>query len=262
MSKKKLGLALGAGGIRGIAHIGFLKVLNDNNIPISFIAGSSMGSVIGSIYSIGITPEEMEERSKTLKMKEILDIEFFFFKKMGFIKGNKTENVLNEFLTDKSFSDCKIPFCCTAVDIIKGEKATLKSGSLCRAVMASSAIPSVYAPVEIDGRKFIDGGVLARLPIDEVKELGADIVIAVDVLGDNITHLAPKNIISSLVRTISIMDWEITKQSLNKADLLITVDQPDVEQFVVKNLDKSIEAGMQAAQKALPEIKKLLNIKD
>ena len=258
MSKKKLGLALGAGGTRGIAHIGFLQVLNDNGISISCISGSSMGAVVGGIYSLGYSPEVLAERSKTLKLKELLEFDFFFFKKMGIIKGTKTENVLNEYLIDKNFSDCIIPFSCTAVDLITGEKLVIKSGPLCKAVMASSAIPSVFEPVNIDGRTLVDGGLLTRLPIDAAKDLGADIVVAVDVLGDNITKIAPKNIFSTLIRTIDIMDLELTKYSLYKADLVVTIEQPEVDKFVVKNLDKSIEAGKQAALKALPYIKKLI----
>lgn len=258
MRKKKLGLALGSGGARGIAHIGFLDVLDKNNIPISFIAGSSMGAVVGAIYSMGHTPAQMEERAKVLKMKDVLDLEFFFFKKMGFIKGNKRETLLNEYLENKNFSDCKIPFCCTAVDIMTGEKVLLNEGLLCRAVMASSAIPSVFAPVEIEGRKMVDGGLLTRLPIDAVKEMGADTVIAVDVLGDRLTDIEPGNIISTLIRTINIMDWELTKFNLHKADLVVTVEQPEVDQFRVKNLEKSLEAGKAAAEKALPYIRELL----
>lgn len=261
MSKKTLGLALGSGGARGIAHIGFLKVLTDNNIPISFISGSSMGAVVGSIYSLGVTPEVMEERTKTLKFMDIFDLEVFFFKKMGFIKGAKRENVLNEFLDNKSFTDCKIPFSCTAVDIMTGEKLVLNSGMLCKAVMASSAIPSVFAPVEIEGRKLVDGGLLTRLPIEPVRNMGSDIVVAVDVLGDALTTLPPKNLFSTLVRTINIMDLQLTKCMLDKADLVVTIEQPDVDQFVVKNLDKSIAAGIEAGEKALTTIKKLLGIK-
>lgn len=262
MSIKKLGLALGSGGARGIAHIGFLQVLEENNIPISFISGSSMGAVVGGVYSLGYSTKEMEERTKTLKMKDLLDIELFFFKKMGIIKGNKREHILNEFLTDKDFSDCKIPFSCTAVDIMTGDRIILSSGALCSAVMASSAIPSVFNPVEIDGRKLVDGGLLTRLPIDAVREMGAETVIAVDVLGDRLTDIPPKNIISTLLRTINIMDWEITKCNPHNADLVITVEQPEVDQFSVKNLDKSIEAGRTAAIKALPYIKNLMEIEN
>ncbi len=244
-----------------MAHIGFLKVLDSEGIPVSFISGSSMGAVIGSIYSLGYSPDEMKERTKTLKMKDLLDIEFFFFKKMGFIKGNKRENLLNEFLENRYFYECKIPFSCTAVDIMTGERIIIDGGPLCTAVMASSAIPSVFAPVEMDGRKLIDGGVLTRIPIDAVRNLGADVVVAVDVLGDRLTDMAPKNIISTLVRTIGIMDWEITKQSLNKADLVVTVEQPEVDQFAVKNIDKSIEAGAEAAIKALPYIREITGYK-
>jgi NTE family protein len=260
MKRKKLGLALSSGGARGIAHIGFLKVLTDNGVPIDCISGSSMGAVVGSIYCAGTACEVMADRAKILKLRDLLDIELFFFKKMGFIKGNKRENLIKEFLGEKEFPDCIIPFNCTAVDIMTGERLILDSGSLCKAVMASSAIPSIFAPVEIDGRKLVDGGVLTRLPIEAVRNLGADVVVAVDVLGDTITSMQPKSVFSTLIRTINIMDWEITKYSMHRADLVVTVEQPEVDQFMAKNLDKSIEAGERAAQNALPTIKKLLNI--
>lgn len=260
MKIKKLGLALGAGGARGFAHIGFLKVLEENNIPVSFVSGTSLGAAIGAIYCAGNKPEQMIERAKVLKFRDILDIEVFFFKKSGFIKGLKAENILKNYLGGKSFSDCVIPFSCLTVDIMTGKEVILSEGSLLKSVMASCAIPSVFAPVEIDGKKYVDGGVLNRLPIDAVRKMGAEIVVAVDVLGDTITEIVPKNIISTLVRIINIMDWQITKGSLSKADYVAMVDQKDVDQFVVKNLDKSIEAGRVAAEKALPDIKKLMGI--
>lgn len=257
MKAKKLGLALGSGGVRGLAHIGFLKELCDNGIAVDYIGGSSMGAVVGSIFCTGISCEEMIERVKKLRMRDLIDLELRFFRK-GITKGLKREKLIKEYLKDKNFSDCIIPFCCTAVDIITGEKIILNSGSLCDAVMASSAIPSIFPPVEIGGRKLVDGGLLARLPIDAVKDMGADVVIAVDVLGDAITDMEPKNVFSTLIRTINIMDWEISKHTLYKADMVVTVQQPEVDQFIFKNTEKSIEEGMMYAKKALPTIKKLL----
>jgi NTE family protein len=259
MSVKKLGLALGSGGARGMAHIGFLQAIEDAGITVSFISGSSMGAVIGAIYSLGYNLTEMAERAKMLKTKDLLDIEFFFFKKMGFIKGLKRESLLKEYLEDNTFEDCRIPFSCTAVDIMTGEKLILNRGSLCRAVMASSGIPSVFEPIEIEGRKLVDGGILTRLPIEAVKKMGADVVVAVDVIGDRLTDVCPKNIISTLVRTVSIMNLEITKMTYGKADLVVNVDQKDVDEYALKNLDKSIEAGLKAGKGAVPFIKELMN---
>lgn len=260
MRKKTLGLALGAGGARGIAHISFLKVLVEYGIEPSCISGSSMGAIVASMFALGLTCEEMEKKALSLKMRDIIDIDPLFFRKMGFIKGMKRESILKSFLGDKTFADCKIPFCCTAVDIMTGDRVILKEGPLLPAVLASSSIPSVFEPVEIEGRYLVDGGVLMRIPIEPLKEFKPDVIVGVDVLGDSLTGILPKNIFYTLIRTINIMDYEITKCYSGQADLLVTIDQPEVDQFMVKNLDKSLEAGKAAAERALPKIKKLLGM--
>lgn len=262
MKQKTLGLALGAGGARGIAHISFLKVLVENGIEVGCISGSSMGAVIGSMYAAGLSCDEMEKKALSIKARDIIDIDLLFFRKNNFIKGVKRESILKSYLGGKTFSDCKIPFCCTAVDIMTGDKIILKDGPLLPAVLASSSIPSVFAPIEIDGRYLVDGGVLMRLPIEPLKQFNPDIIVAVDVLGDSLTGILPKNIFYTLIRTINIMDCEITRFYSNQADLLINIDQPEVDQFMVKNLDKSLDAGRAAAERALPKIKRLLGIKN
>ena len=265
MEKKTrtLGLALGAGGARGIAHVAFLKVLEAHNVPVSFISGSSMGAVVGGLYSSGVPVSELEEKALSMRMREIFDFDLLFFKRSGLVRGNKIDKMLIAYLGEKTFTDTNIPFGCVAVDVMTGAERHFTEGLLYQAIHASAAIPSVISPVKIGESYYVDGGILNRVPADLCYAMGADVVVAVDVLYRQIEAAPerPKNIVSSFIRTVAIMDREITAHRL-KADLIVNVSQDEVSPFRLKNVEKSFEAGMLAAEQAVPHIKKLLEAAD
>ncbi len=258
---KKLCLALGAGGSRGIAHVGFLQALDENGIKPDAIVGCSMGAVVGACYSAGITPKEMMETVDSLKFKDIVDIHLFPFTKKGLLRSAKMRKKINTLLGHTNFQDLKIPFACIAVDLVSGEVVTLKDGDICEAVSASSSIPTVFRPVEIGNMELIDGGVIERVPIRVGKEeFKADVIVAVDVLGELREYKPLNNLLSLLLKVIEVSDCHQARRYYKKypPDLLIEPELGDMQQFKVENLDFAYEEGYKAGLKYIDKIKELL----
>ena len=183
---KKLGFALGAGGSRGVAHIGFLIAMEEAGIRPDYIAGTSMGSVVGACYAKGYTPHQMEDIVKKIKFTDILDISLNPFGSSALMRSEKMRNKLRQYLGTIRFEDLKLPFRCVATDIVNGTSKVFGDDGhdkVYTAVAASSTIPSIFRPVQIHGVPYVDGGVLCRVPIKTVRDMGADVVVAVDVLG-------------------------------------------------------------------------------
>jgi len=175
--RKKVGIALSSGSVRGLAHIGILKILEKEKIPIDFIAATSIGSVIGACYASGLSTKKLEEIAMTAKWKKLVD---FTIPKTGFLDGRKIEKFLGSIIDHKSFDDLSIPLSILVTEINRGEKIVVNKGSIAKAVRASISIPGVFSPIIIDDNILVDGGLVDPIPIDIVKEMGADIVIAVD----------------------------------------------------------------------------------
>ncbi len=170
--KKKIGLALGSGGAKGIAHVGALKAFEEEGISFDMVAGTSIGSIAGALYALGYTSDEM------LKIME----EYNFSSRISVLKmaigKDSLENTLDSLLGGKTFSDTLLPFRAVACDVNSGEEVVMDSGSLSKALSASSAVPPVFRPVYLEGRKLVDGAFVNAVPADVVKNLGADVVIA------------------------------------------------------------------------------------
>lgn len=189
MSRKlKIGLALGGGSARGLTHIGILKVLHKYQIYPDFIAGTSIGSVIGAVYAAGHSPEEMEEIAKTTDWRNIFD---FTIPKFGLIGGYLIEKKLKKLTSNKSFHDLKIPFRVVAVDIDAQEEVIFSQGNVARAVHASLAIPGFFTPVKIGRKRYLDGGLINPTPFNVVKKMGADVILAVDLFHELKTTPGP-----------------------------------------------------------------------
>ena len=175
--RPKIGLALGGGSARGICHIGVLKVLHRHKLYPDYIAGTSMGSIIGSLYASGCTPEQIEEMAKTTDWKNLVD---FTIPKQGIIKGHFIEEEIKRLIGNKNFEELPVPFRVVAVNLDTKKKVVFSKGNVARAVHASSAIPGIFTPVKIGKHRYVDGVLANPTPFDEVKEMGADIIIAVD----------------------------------------------------------------------------------
>lgn len=177
MKKKRIGLALGGGSVRGLAHIGILKVLKKHNIPIDLIAGTSIGAVIGSAYCAGIEPEELEKISLTKNWRELVD---FTIPKKGFIIGQKIKNYIRQLTKNKNFGSLGVPLSVVATDLNKQEKVVFERGSVADATRASISLPGIFNPVKMGEKELVDGGLIDPIPFEEVIRRGADIIIAVD----------------------------------------------------------------------------------
>ena len=178
-SRKKVGLALGSGGVRGLAHIGVLKALLKHNIPIDYLAGSSIGAWVAAHFSLYGDIAKTEDFTVGKKKEKFLS---FLEPNMsgGLVKGEKIEMLLDEWLGGSSFSDLKIPLKIVATNIISGQKVIFTEGKLATVVRASMAVPGLFKPVIINNQSLVDGGISDPVPVDLLRESGAEIIIAVN----------------------------------------------------------------------------------
>ncbi|MCF2969659.1 patatin family protein [Synechococcus sp. Nb3U1] len=183
---KKIGLALGSGGARGWAHIGVIRALERAGIPIDYIAGASIGAFVGAIYAAGEL-DELEEFVRDLNWKMILSLFDVVFPTCGLLDGNKIYDLLTEHLQELCIEEAGIPFCCVATDLITGKEVLLRSGKMADAVRASISIPGIFTPFAHEGLYLGDGGIVNPVPVQVVRDMGADIVIAV-----NLNHMDPE----------------------------------------------------------------------
>ncbi|MGN0819322.1 MAG: patatin-like phospholipase family protein [Christensenellaceae bacterium] len=252
---KKLGICLGAGGARGIAHIGFLQALTDNDIEIDVITGCSMGSIVGSMYLLGYTPEEMKKIACDVTKNDLIDVTVNLLKGKAILKAQKLERLLDAFYKSKTFDNLKKPFACIATDLYSGEIVKFDSGLIKTAVRASVSIPFVFPPVEYGDKLLVDGGLSNKIPVKEARELGADVVVAVDVLDEIPESDKINSIVSVALRSLDIMCANIDRTAFSgeKPDLLLIPELGKVSQFVIGNqrfcYDRGYELGMKNAEK-------------
>ena len=260
---KKLGFALGAGGSRGVSHIGFLRAMEEEGIKPDFISGASMGSVVGACYAKGMSIESMTNIVKKLKISDIFDLSLNPLGGASLLRSQKMRKKLKQHLGSIKFSELVIPFTCVATDVVSGKKVVLGENgddNVCESVVASSSIPSIFKPVVKDKYLLVDGGVIERVPVEEVKNMGADIVVAVDVLGEIRNCDKKYNIFTLLSRMFEITDHEITehKKKKQKADLYLLPELGNMSQYKLKEIDFAIECGYKLGKENANKIKKLL----
>lgn len=250
MSRPKIGLALGSGGAKGFAHIGILKVLEEENIPIDYIAGSSMGALVSALYGAGHNWESMERMALAFRRNHYLD---FTVPKMGFITGKKVTELIRALTYQKSFEECRIPVKMVATDLVAGERVVFDSGPLYKAVRASISIPGVFVPVKWGGRIYVDGGVIDRVPTKIVRDMGADLVISVDV-----SSFAGGAVIQSvfdvMVQSLDIMQQQLVNLQESHADVLIKPPVSNFNSRAFTNLEQIISIGEEAARQQIKEL--------
>ncbi len=274
--RPKIGLVLSGGGARGAAHIGVLKVLEEMCIPVDYIAGTSMGAIVGGLYAAGVPLAEIEKVGLNTDWSGVfldrLNFEgmLSLWRKNGGTSQQKTSGLLpqglavstnmEELLKDilderagcKVFADQTIPFKAVATDIETGEMVVLDQGPLYKAVMASMAVPGIFSPVEIDGRMLIDGGVVRNLPVDVVRAMGADVVIAVNVGSPLFKKEELGNFIRVTNQIVRMVTYTNTKEQielLQPGDLLIEPELHDLGSAEVNKGSQAIDAGYVTADK-------------
>jgi NTE family protein len=251
----KIAVVLGAGAARGFSHIGVLKVLEANKIPVHMIVGTSAGSFVGSLYAYGFNAFQLQKMSFDLRKDDILDLTV---PDNGFIKGEKLAGYINHSLGNTPIEKLRMPFFAVATNLQTGEEVVFGSGDTGTAVRASCAIPGIFRPVEISKKFYIDGGVSSPVAVDAARRLGADIVIAVDIARD-IDPAVPEGTIETILQSIGIMYAKLSVTQLLKADFVI---RPKVGHIGSGDFTKRHEAvleGEKAALAVLPGIRETVN---
>jgi NTE family protein len=251
----KIAVVLGAGSSKGFAHIGVLKILESNKIPIHMIVGTSVGSVVGSLYAYGCDAFELQKLSFSIEKGDIVDLTI---PDNGFIKGEKLEEFVNKTVKNTPIEKLKIPFYAVATDIQSGQEMVFGRGNTGMAVRASCSIPGVFRPIKIGERMYVDGGVVSPVAVEVAKKFGADIVVAVDISAAADRSL-PENTVDTILQSLNIMYSKLATIQLSKADVVI---KPKVGHIGSADFSKRHEAileGERAAIEALPQIQKIVN---
>ena len=257
---KKLGLVLGSGGARGVAHVGFVKALEEAGIRPQCISGSSAGSIVGACMATGMTADEIMEEIRNLKVSEVL-FGVPNFNRSGLFSTRGIHRKLSSFFKRKRIYDLDIDFCCVATNLAKGEEKVFSGRSfVVPAVVASSCIPALFEPEVIGGVQYVDGGVVSRLPIEAVKMFEPEVIVAVDVFAEGSEVTEYPNALSVLSRAVDIMDRNYTKAKTKeeKPDLLVLPDLGNMTQYTFKDLDYAFEQGYKAGKESIEEIKRLM----
>ena len=263
IKQKKIGLALGSGGTRGFAHIGVLKVLISEKIPIDYLAGSSAGAIMAAYFAVHGEIESLE--SLVIKMKKIESARLidFISPKKALIRGRKIQKFLDNLFMYSNFSQVKTPLKIVATDLRRGQEVILEKGNIAQAVLASGTLPGVFPPVSLGKKLLVDGGVTNPTPVDVVRKMGADIIIGVDLTMKGKVSLNDPNTIEVLVRSFDVLRTEATKLTVGKFGKNLIVIKPKVRgefNFLdgFNRRKEMIEEGERVTRKALPKIRKLL----
>ncbi len=250
----KVAVVLGAGASRGFAHIGVLKVLEANNIPINMIVGTSAGSFVGSLYAYGYNAFQLQEIAIPMQKSDIVDLGI---PDNGFIKGELLGAYVNRMVKNTPMEKLRIPFYAVATDVQNGQEVIFGSGNTGTAVRASCSIPGIFRPVRIGGRMYVDGGVVSPVAVDAARKMGADVVIAVDIASDTGNTL-PEGTMDTILQSINIMYAKISNAQLSRADVVI---RPKVGLIGSADFDKRHEAileGEKAALESMPRIREII----
>ncbi|WP_059104717.1 patatin-like phospholipase family protein [Shouchella shacheensis] len=250
-----IGLALGSGGARGFAHIGVIRALEEAGIPIDCLAGSSMGALVASMYGVGHSVETMERFATLFRKKYYLD---FTMSKQGFVAGKKIETLIRLLAKKSKLEELKRPVAVVATDLKKGERVIFERGDVAEAVRASLSIPGIFVPVHTkDGRILVDGGVIDRVPVTVVKNMGAELVIAVDVSFFR-TELQTPSTYEVVMQTMDIMGRELSRAQELQCDVMIRPILKSSAPLDFSEAEALIIQGEQACKKEIPRIQTML----
>lgn len=264
--KLKIGLALGSGGAKGLAHIGVIKILEKNNIPIDFIAGASIGALIGAHYAIYKDVNKLEKVALDSNWRTALSLVDPTWNG-GVVKGTKVEDLIKDWFNGFGFDNLKIPLSVVTTDLISGQEVDINSGDLIRSVRASLSVPLIFKPIKHNGYLLADGGLSNPLPDDIVRKMGADIVIAVNLdnkFFDNNLDEDNLSISKAGIRALNIIRYHFAQHCSKSGDIII---EPEVKEVGLVGWNKFfngqeskeiIKMGEIATMEALPQIKNLV----
>ena len=267
----KVGLTLSGGAARGLAHIGVLQALEEENIPVDMIAGTSIGSIIGACYAKDRQLAPLKKIATEIHWRDMAhwaQISLLLARK-GLIQGSKIKDFLTSIIGNIQFDELQIPLSVVATDVHTMEEVIIQQGSVIEAIMASSAFPVILTPVR-RGKSFLtDGGIVNPMPVNVTRSMGAEIIIAVNVIpltqqeGDedkqNIIEPEAPNIIHVLMQSIHAMQYELIRLAADTADIIITPNVSHIGPLAFHKGEESIYEGYQAAREMLPQIQQLLH---
>jgi NTE family protein len=253
--RPSIGVALGGGFARGLAHIGVLKVLEQEGIPVDFIAGTSVGSVIGAAYASGICAKELEEIAAIVRFR---DFSRWTFSRFGFFSNDKMALFLNKFLRCKTFEELRIPLAVTATDVVTGEPVVFTSGKLVDPVRASCAYPGMFLPVNVNGRLLVDGLLAHGVPAAPLRDMGAERVVAIFLSAHWVKPKGPRHVFDVIGQCFSIAQAKMCGPWKAASDVIL---EPAIGEFGYDDFARApdlIRAGEVAARAALPQIRQWL----
>jgi NTE family protein len=256
--RPKVALVLGGGGARGLAHIGVLKVLEEEKVPIDMVVGTSVGAMIGAVYCAGEPMDKLEKMGETVNWNNLTNLSDASIVKLfiseHLLSTEKIEKYLDDKIGKKSFDELKIPFACVATDLVTGEKVIFREGEVAKAARASSTIPGIFDPVEFRHRYLVDGGLYDNIPTDVAKLMGADIIIAISVSAD-FSKNNISNVFMILTQSIYIQGRQLEAERIKLSDITIRPEVGDVSAVDLGRSRECIDSGISAAREAVSEIK-------
>jgi NTE family protein len=256
--KKGVGLALSGGAVRGVAHIGVLEVLEEEGIPVTAIAGTSAGSLVGALYAAGVPLPEIRKIAIETAWKKIF---MPTLPKTGLISSDRIGSFLRELLPVRTFASTEIPFAAVAADLRTGEKVVLRKGAIARAVQASCAIPLIFTPTTIRGRILVDGGVASQIPVRTVREeLGVEKVAAVDVNYRTRGEASYSSIFDIAAQVSMIYAFRNAREEKDLADAIMDVDASGIAIYDVRKTEELLARGRKAARKTIGAIRELAGL--
>lgn len=254
LKTQKLGIAFGGGGTRGFAHIGVIRVLQENHIEFDYVSGNSAGALAGALYAAKIPWQEIYDFVLTMKSKNVLPKRPWF----SYMSPEIIENLADTFLKDKRFSDLEKPFCATAVDLEKGELAELKQGRLSKAVSASCAVPGIFQPVKIGKKTYTDGGTLCNIPTKMVRNMGAEVVVGINLNADRGKGTKSMRRLDVLITAYNL-SVNLNNQICEKyADIMLEPWLDSYSRHSFKSIGSMLRIGEKTARESLKEIKELI----
>jgi len=247
----RIGLALGGGAAKGFAHIGAIKMLEANGIHVDMVAGTSAGSVVGALYASGLDPFEMQRRAMALDESSIRDVRLF---SGGLVQGQALQDYVNREVGQTPLERMKRPFAAVATRLDTGDRVVFVRGNTGQAVRASSSVPGVFEPTRIGERSYVDGGVVSPVPVDAARQLGADVVIAIDI-SSKAGGTTPTGMAGIVNQSITIMGQTLGKQELARADVVVRPRVDDIGPASFEQRNAAILEGERATLAAMPQIK-------
>ncbi|MDH4093779.1 MAG: patatin-like phospholipase family protein [Betaproteobacteria bacterium] len=250
-----IAFVLGGGGARGFAHIGALKVLDEAGVRADLVVGASAGSIIGALYAGGIRNDALVQAALAVQREEVLD---FVFPNRGFIDGERLQEYVNRELHGRLIEELDMPLLVVATDLASGERVVFNRGDAGMAVRASCSVPAVFQPTPIEGREYVDGGLTGPVPVKVARQMGADVVIAIDVSRHPDERRDLGSTAALLTQTVLIMERALAREEEKLADVVV---RPDLEKISASDLaarSEVIRAGEEAARAALAEVRRAI----